>query len=203
MKLCTQCGERKELTEFERTGSYYRSYCKVCRKLHAKSYSHKEKTPEDFWSRVDVGDSNRCWEWAGACSNTGYGSFLWRGHIAVTSRIAAELSGLIASAHTGDKRKSCKTKSNLVLHKCDNRRCCNPAHLFLGTFSDNMLDAYRKCRKVQPKGQNHTNARTTDATAQEIRKVYATGLHSQQSVANIFGVSRYMVGSIVRGETYK
>lgn len=203
MKTCSQCGESKELTEFERTGSYRRSYCKVCRKLRAKSYNHKEKIPEDFWSRVDVGDSSRCWEWQGSVSNTGYGSFWWCGATAVTSRIAAELAGLIASAHTGASRKACKTRSDYVLHKCDNRRCCNPSHLFLGTFSDNMFDAYKKGRKIQPKGQHHTNAKTTDIVANKIRRLYATGRYSQQAVADSFGVSRCVVGAITRGETYK
>ena len=46
-----------------------------------------------------------------------------------------------------------------VLHRCDNRRCCNPAHLFLGTQQENMLDMYAKGRGQKDISVTHSFAR--------------------------------------------
>jgi DNA-binding transcriptional regulator YiaG len=157
--------------------------------------SHKQ-TPESFWKRVKK--SRKCWEWQGACNNTGYGTVAWHGKNYTAHRIAAWLSGLVESPA---KPINAQEKSH-VLHKCDNRMCCNPNHFFIGSYSDNQLDAYAKKRKAQPKGEKHTNAKLTDKQAVEIRHNYKTyGLH-QQKLADRYNVSQSTISKIIRGETY-
>jgi hypothetical protein len=75
-----------------------------------------------------------CWEWVGkARSNEGgYGSIRYLGRQWVISRLVWTL---VAG-----------TPPDFVLHRCDNPPCFNPAHLFLGTHTDNMQDASRKGR---------------------------------------------------------
>jgi hypothetical protein len=77
-----------------------------------------------------------------------------------------------------------------VCHHCDNRRCVNPSHLFLGTQVDNMLDASRKGRIR--KGERSTTAKLTEADVRRIRSM--TGYH--KDIAAEFGVSRRCIGAI-------
>jgi len=157
-----------------------------------------KQTPESFWARVDKRDPDECWPWTGSVNNSGYGTVSWHGMSYVAHRVAAWLSGLVAQPRM--PRKS--TDPTHVLHRCDNPPCCNPEHFFLGTYRDNMLDAYAKQRKLQPKGEKHSNAKLTDLQASVIRSRYAAG-ERQVPLAKEFGVSQCAISLIVRGETYK
>lgn len=155
-----------------------------------------KQTPESFWARVKKGKG--CWEWQGACNSTGYGNAVWHGRMFTAHRLAAWLSGLIDSpaAPTNSAEKT------HVLHKCDNRKCCNPKHFFLGSASDNMKDAYQKKRKAAFKGETHANAKLTNAQATEIRRIYRVHGLSQQTLANRYDVSQVTISLIIRGKTY-
>lgn len=75
-----------------------------------------------------------CWEWQGATAN-GYGRVkVWR-KVVSAHRLAFQLANSEVDVKGFD-----------VCHRCDNRRCCNPEHLFKGTRSDNMQDCKRKGR---------------------------------------------------------
>lgn len=146
---------------------------------------------EAFWSRVNKTDL--CWNWTGCLSN-GYGTFrTQRAH-----RVAFALSykGL--------------TKDLLVCHRCDNRACVRPDHLFLGTSSDNARDAYYKGRVKKlngPKFQkgniphNFCNSLSYEQ-AIEIRKLYSEGV-KQVDLAREFKVKRNVIYKIVHNKSYK
>jgi hypothetical protein len=91
-----------------------------------------------------------------------------------------------------------------VLHRCDNRKCCNPKHLFIGTQADNMHDMDAKGRRVTPdrRGERHGNSRLTEGNVREIRKLYATRTVTQTALAWRFGVTQVQVSSIVRRESW-
>lgn len=156
----------------------------------------QKQTPESFWAKVKK--SRKCWEWQGARNSTGYGNVAWHGKIYTAHRVAAWLSGLVDSPAAPNEARD---KSH-VLHKCDNRRCCNPKHFFLGNFTDNMEDAYKKKRKVPATGEKHSNAKLTNKQAALIRNRYKRG-ERQVALAKEFGVSQRAISLIVRGETYK
>jgi hypothetical protein len=156
----------------------------------------KKQTADSFWSRIKKQDG--CWEWQGSCNNSGYGTVAWNGKVYTAHRIAAWLSGLVSTPSAPQSSR----EPTHVLHKCDNRKCCNPDHFFLGTFTDNMIDAYRKERKKQPKGSNHVNAKLTVVQVATIRTRYKNGEY-QVPLAKEYGVSQRCISLIVRGETYK
>jgi Zinc-binding loop region of homing endonuclease len=159
-----------------------------------------KQTAESFWARVKKGRG--CWEWQGATGNSGYGNVAWHGNMYVAHRVAAWLSGLISTPQAIESRSTSRRARQFVLHKCDNRLCCNPAHFFVGTLGDNMKDAYRKKRKSSFKGESHANAKLTNEQAAEIRRRYKNG-ELQTLLAKEYGVSQVTISLIIRGKTYR
>jgi hypothetical protein len=80
-----------------------------------------------------------------------------------------------------------------VCHRCDNRKCINPAHLFLGTRKENMADAVSKGR--QAKGSMLPHARVTRLVESEITRMAKEG-RPYKDLASIFGICRQHVGKI-------
>ncbi len=109
-------------------------------------------------SRVTRGAG--CWEWTGALADNGYGSIRVGGRAAGAHKVSWQV-------HVGEvPRGLC------VLHRCDNRRCVRPDHLFLGTQADNMSDCRDKGRFVFPqirRGEKNNKAILTEAEVKEIR----------------------------------
>lgn len=87
-----------------------------------------------------------------------------------------------------------------VLHKCDNRRCVNPNHLFLGTHQDNVDDMMRKGRRAPTTGFNNPNSILTREQVLEIRKLREDGLF-YKDIAKVIGCSYRQVEKICRRET--
>jgi hypothetical protein len=163
----------------------------------------KKNTPEAFWSRVQRSTDNSCWEWTGAKTSSGYGNLSWHGLHVQAHRVAYYLAiggiRLETEFRRGDRAR---TYRRFVLHKCDNRLCCNPNHLFLGSMRTNLLDAYRKGRKQQPRS-GHANAKLTPEQVRLIRTAYDAGLQTQVQLAAQYGVSQRAISLVVRRETYK
>ncbi len=91
-----------------------------------------------FWANVNKRDAAECWPWVGGRISGGYGSVNFDGH-----RAALALSGALLPP------------GSVVRHLCDNPPCCNPAHLAVGTQSDNIRDMYAKGRANVPSGLLH------------------------------------------------
>jgi len=89
---------------------------------------------QTFWARVSRPDPCVCWEWQGGKKPDGYGSAGYEGKSDLAHRVAWKLT------------KGPIPKGMYICHSCDNPACCNPAHLFLGTQSDNMKDMIVKGR---------------------------------------------------------
>ena len=162
-----------------------------------------KNTPENFWSKVSKGAADECWGWQGATTSSGYGNLSWHGKHVQAHRVAYFLSYGGIGLETGFRHEGkAKRYKRFVLHTCDNRLCCNPAHLFLGSMRTNLLDAYAKGRKTQPRSK-HANAKLSSTDVHSIRKLYGTGSATQQQLATKFGVSQRVISLVVRRETYK
>jgi hypothetical protein len=84
-----------------------------------------------------------------------------------------------------------------VLHRCDNRKCVNPEHLFLGTLDDNMADMTAKRRQAH--GPKCFHAKLTVEQVHEIRR----STDRQQLIADRYGITNSTVSVIKSGQTWR
>ena len=152
--------------------------------------------PIRFWPKVCKGQADDCWEWTGCLNRNGYGHM--RGH--GNPLLAHRASWLIARGPIPGGAD--------VLHSCDNRRCVNPAHLWLGTHQDNMADMVAKGRQAKGeacsrKGEAHHAAKLTNAIVTQIRARYAAGGVSQRALGAEYGVSQRSIHAVIKGECWK
>ena len=133
-----------------------------------------------------TGLNTPCHNWIGSKTSYGYGVIHDNKKRLCAHRVALEL-------------KIGKPLRFNALHKCDNRACVNPDHLFEGTQRENNLDAMRKGRMVVPV---NIGRKLDDDRVLEIRRLSSLGL-SQRKLAARFGVSQRTIGFIVRNELWK
>lgn len=131
-----------------------------------------------------------CVEWPGKLTQSGYGERVTRGGVRKAPHIWAWIDATGITPGPGI----------CVCHKCDNRACINPEHLFLGTKGDNNRDRHSKGRTN--KGVDRPDAKLTEADVRKIRQLYDTGLFSQRALARKFDVSQPLIGYVVRRENW-
>lgn len=164
------------------------------------------KTPtKRLFEKAVKNDETGCLEWIAASVPFGYGVIAYKGKQQYAHRVAWQLkNGDIPSGM-------------YVLHKCDNPRCINTDHLFLGTLSDNTQDMIKKNRqRLNPatgnrnwmsknghlfSGEKNPSSKLCKSTVDEIKHLGSNNL-TQKQIAEIIGVSRATVGRILRGESW-
>lgn len=113
-----------------------------------------------FWEKVDKAGANGCWNWTASQKEKGYGQFIWNGKMNRAHRLAWKL----LRGDPGDKE---------VAHRCDNRLCVNPEHLFLATHLENMQDCKAKGRHAH--GESNTRSKLTAEQVSELRSLRDKG----------------------------
>ena len=110
-----------------------------------------------FWSKVDIRSRRECWPWKGATDGH-YGLVRIRNRNYKAHRIAYYLHRGVS---LGDLN---------ACHSCDNPACCNPDHIWAGSYSDNNQDRENKGRGNQPKGEYHGQATLSEQDVHHIRQ---------------------------------
>lgn len=150
-----------------------------------------------FYAAVASSGNDECWPWRLYLRYNGYGQFMLNHKPFLAHRVAYSLA-------FGDF-----DASQSVCHRCDNRACCNPAHLFLGTHTDNVRDMYKKGRAgchLRPerlaRGDRHGNSKLRESDIPTIRSMCLKGVH-QRIIAKQYGVSQSQITAINTGKTWR
>ena len=166
-----------------------------------------------FWDKINFSQSSKevCWEWKGVMDKDSYGRmYLQRKQVRV-NRIAFFLGHGI---NCGNMQ---------VCHTCDNPKCCNPLHLFLGTAKDNRVDCLSKGRQAKgeiagpknpafgirnghytnpektPRGNAHHKAKLKESDIGEIFWLFYEKGFTQTRISKLYKVSQAAISGIVRG----
>lgn len=157
-------------------------------------------THERLWSKVNIGGKDECWEWTGSFKskrgkNT-YGKF---GTLDQPNGSAHRVAWEMANGEPLGKRFAC--------HRCDNKACVNPKHLYAGDHRSNTQDAVerggfkRGAEKRDVAGEAHPQAKLTKSDVLEIRRRIVAG-ESHKSIAKAFGITRVSVTEIRTGNKW-
>lgn len=148
-------------------------------------------TIEDFWNRVSgTDDASVCWPWVGTFDFDGYGRIWIAGKDLRAHRIACEL------AHGSIPAGAC------ALHSCDNRACCNPRHLRIGTFEENVADRQARGRGRYAFGESVGNAKLSDKNVRNIREELRSGVKGRE-LARRYNVSEGTISYIKSNATWR
>lgn len=140
-----------------------------------------------FHKLYDIADSG-CWEWNKRLS-CGYGEM----RVARYNVKAHRVSWIL---HRGSI-----PSGMLVCHKCNNKKCVNPDHLYLGTCLVNVSDAIRD--GLRSSGEDMWNAKLTNKDVSKMRKIRVKTGKTYQELADMFGVSKPTIAHIFQGITWR
>jgi hypothetical protein len=139
-----------------------------------------------FWEKVRVGAG--CWEWLASVNLQGYGLF---------NRATRPTVCVLAHRFAYEVCVEAIPAGLCVLHRCDNPRCVNPAHLFVGTRTDNAADKVAKNRQARPKGVAHPRHKLTEEDVRTIRRLFAVGGINKSALARRFSVNHTTIRGII------
>ena len=179
-KNCEKCGSvYPRNTQYSQKQWDKSRYCS--RECSSRKFE-KQNPMDGFFSHVSIDPSTHCWNWIGARDATGYGFF----------------GGIRAHRHMWMNGIGDIPNGLWVLHRCDNRSCVNPAHLFLGTLQDNVDDMWMKGRGNPRVGESNHLAKLTEADVLAIRD----DPRLQEDIARDYGIVQTTVSAIKTKRTW-
>ena len=165
-----------------------KGYCKK-HYYRIKLHGYNRETIYDYESidRIDlktkINPITKCKEWILSTCGSGYGSFRINGKLTKAHRFVWE--------HYNGKIP----KGMNILHRCDNPKCCEISHLFLGTQADNVADMVNKKRYTSCSGAKNGNSKLTEKEVIKIKELINTGMN-QYVIARHFNITQPVVSAI-------
>lgn len=162
---------------------------------------------ERFFQKVEIPeDKSQCWIWIACLSKNGYGK--------IGDGPRDSNKTLVASRVSWELHRGTIPDGKFVLHHCDNRKCVNPDHLWIGDSRDNILDCIKKGRRFVARtrtemielgmirfGESHPQSKLTEGDVKEIRSI--GGAVSQRELGIRFGVEQTVISAILLRKTWK
>lgn len=156
-------------------------------------------TTERFWQHVRISGTDACWGWTSAVSIHGYGRFKVNDKMIAVHRYSYWLA-------YGE------LPTNLdICHKCNNRRCVNPVHLYAGTAKENVADAIKagthhnfvktRTSGLAPKGESQPKALLIESQVLDIYRRCHAG-ESHRAIAAEYGVGKTTITNIHSGRSW-
>lgn len=175
--------------------------CKNCHKYFMGGYknavfcsvdcmreSYFSNPYKDFHRKYEIDEDTGCWNWNGSICPNGYGRIGHKRKTLRAHRVSFEIY-----------HHKIENNQMFVCHKCDNPRCVNPSHLFLGTCKDNVADMYSKGRNSVRLGSERKESILNEESVKRILLDNRT----HKKIAEEFGVTRSCISSVKQRRTWK
>jgi hypothetical protein len=162
----------------------------ICKNKLCVNPDHHFLQDEKLEFYIKKNDLTNCWEWLRNTNNKNYGMICHKGKMRLAHRVFYE------------KYKNEIPRGMNVCHSCDNSKCCNPEHLFLGTQADNVHDMENKKRDNKSKGEKHFKAKISKKEVMEVRKKFNEGTTIRE-VYHLFNYSYQTIYYICINKTWK
>lgn len=162
---------------------------------YGKSLTKLHKTVEErFLEKIEKNNITNCWNWIAHKGKDGYGTFRYSKNRNTTDR-----------AHVFAYKHYIGPTNNLyVLHKCDNRSCVNPEHLFLGTAKDNNVDMFKKGRANKARGSKAGASKLKEYQVEEIKELLKNPYHGQiREISIKYNISESQTARIKHNQNWK
>ncbi len=130
--------------------------------------------------------SSGCLEWTASTDRNGYGQVRRGKKLYIATRLAMHFT-----------QKFDLSSPYFILHHCDNPKCLNTKHLYVGTQTDNTRDRMKRKRGHQ--GERHFSSKFCDKTIQRLRADYENGL-SQLQLAKKYGIEQSYVSRLINNK---
>ncbi len=156
----------------------------------------RQDIPLFFWSRIDASaDASACWPWLKYRNKSGYGFLTFHNQAWLAHRL------VYAFIHGSIPDGLC------VCHTCDNRACCNPFHLWLGSIADNNRDMNAKGRGSMQiyhltRGSLNGQAKLKEQDVISIRQRYVPRQTTLLSLALEYGVTESLIHCIIKRKAW-
>lgn len=188
-RVCRGCGKVFFLSN-NRANQGRGVYCtSVCRRGSTMPERPKLPAVDRLMNNRRIDPDTGCWEWTLGLTTSGYGKLKFQRRTVLAHRLSAQC---FLSHPLDDPLR--------VLHRCDNPRCFNPDHLFIGTNADNTADMHAKGRA--PVGSTRPQAKLREIDIPGIRERLAIG-ESKAAIAYDYGVSAGAIWAIASGRNWK
>lgn len=159
-------------------------------------------TAETFWNKVKRGNPNECWEWQGRLNNTGRPGNCFYGRVDIFGKQGIYVHRVAYYISFPGQIELGRGNGLLVCHTCDNPKCCNPKHLFLGTAQDNVDDKVKKGRQKHYKSTESPRAKLSEKDVRDIRAARKKGI-PRKELAKKYGVHITAIKCVVSRRHYK
>ena len=161
------------------------------------SYYQRFKTLQQRFDEKYMPEPNSgCWLWIAVTRGVpAYGAIKVNGKTVKAHRVSWELAN-------GPIPEGEGYHGICVLHRCDNPLCVNPDHLFLGSNRDNQIDCSNKGRNKQQHGGENSQAKLSNADAEEIREHYDYKQFTMREIGDYYGVAPQTINRVVHYQRY-
>ena len=195
--ICSNINCKKQFNREPKKAKYnlkkgYPQYCsKECVDKHRPWAKEKRKTlKESFFNKLIITEEDSCWGWRGSLHKKHkHGKLRHSGQDYLAYRLSWEFHRGVIPPNIS------------VCHSCDNRACCNPKHLFLGTQKDNVKDMVHKNR--QAKGEKIYGAVLTPFKVRFIRRLWKTNTYNMVQIANLMEINYQTIVKVIQRKTWR